>query len=293
MDLKKCVFIIGSGRSGTTILYDILCTHPDLAWFSNISNNHPGSRGYVYFNRLLDFPLIGPYLKKNIIKPTTLGRALTYYVRPNEGVDVYKTCGFDDNRRMTEDDYDPEMERKLKDIIAMHLEVTSKSCFINKRTANAQRVRLINRLFPDAYYIHMIRDGRAVIDSHLNVDWWNDMTAWWLGAKVGDWKEQGKDPVEFAAKQWWWNMEEILRNKNIFKNYLEVRYETFVKDTWGEVGRMLDLCELPFPESFKRIVPQSLPDMNYKWRKHFSKEQLLIVDENAGDMLRELGYTDS
>jgi len=31
----KPIFIIGVPRSGTTLIYRILCKHPDLAWFSH------------------------------------------------------------------------------------------------------------------------------------------------------------------------------------------------------------------------------------------------------------------
>ena len=34
MKTKKPIFLIGVPRTGTTLLYNILCLHPDLAWFS-------------------------------------------------------------------------------------------------------------------------------------------------------------------------------------------------------------------------------------------------------------------
>jgi len=293
-DIEKSIFIIGTGRSGTTILYDILATHPELAWFSMLSNNHPGSRGWIRFHKLLETDTLGDYLKSRIITPTRFSRPITYYLRPNEGADIYTTyCGFDDNRRMTEEDYDAEMERKLKGLIEMHLEVTGKRRFMNKRTANTQRIRLIHRMFPNAYYIHMIRDGRAAIASYLNVDWWKDMTAWSMGVKVSDWNKAGKDPVELATKHWRANLEEILSNKSILARYMEVKYEDFVKDTWAETKRMTDFCGLSFPENFKRILPKSLPNMNFKWRKQITQEQSKIIDEYGGDLLKQLGYAES
>ena len=39
--LRSPIFIIGCGRSGTTIVYDLLCEHPDLAWFSNYAQRWP------------------------------------------------------------------------------------------------------------------------------------------------------------------------------------------------------------------------------------------------------------
>jgi hypothetical protein len=193
---------------------------------------------------------------------------------------------------MTEEDYNEARERKLKGLIEMHLEVTGKKRFINKRTANTQRLRLINKMFPDAYYVHMIRDGRAVINSYLHVDFWNNMMVWWLGQKVSDWVQQGKDPVELAAKHWRRNFEEILANKNSLRKYIEVRYEDFVKDPRKEVGRIMDFCELPYPEEYRAFLPVELPNMNYKWRKGLTKEQVLMIEKNTTDLLKPLGYSD-
>jgi hypothetical protein len=289
-DVEKSIFIIGSGRSGTTILYNILAAHPELTWFSTISNDHPGSRSWLRFQKLLDRAL-GSYMQKRIIEPTRFSPYLTYLLQPNEGENIYTSyCGFDDDRRMTEDDYDAGVERKLKDLIIMHLQISGKRRFINKRTANTQRLRLINKMFPDAYYIHMIRDGRAVINSYLNVDWWDDTTLWWLGEKVSDCKRQGKDPVELAAKHWRRNFEEISTNKGIFRNYIEIRYESFIKDPRKEIMRITDFSNLSCPDNFKKLVPENLPDRNYKWQEGLTDKQISIVMENTHDVLEKLGY---
>ena len=81
-------------------------------------------------------------------------------------------------------------------------------------------------MFSDAYYIHIIRDGRAVADSMLNVSWWNDTDIWWLGAKPSEWEKKGKSAIELCGLYWKTDVEEILENKYLFENrYLELRYE--------------------------------------------------------------------
>jgi hypothetical protein len=191
---------------------------------------------------------------------------------------------------MTEDDYDAELERKLKGDIEMHLEVTGKPRFINKRTANTQRLRLMNRMFPEAYYVHMVRDGRAVINSYLKVDFWKDMTVWWLGKKVSEWERDGKDPVELAAKHWRRNFEEILTNRSLFKHYMEVRYEDFVKEPGKEIHRITDFCEISFPDNYQAIIPATLPNMNYKWKQGLTAKQIEVIEKNTRDLLEQLGY---
>jgi hypothetical protein len=38
----KPIFLIGSGRSGTTILFRLLCGHPDCAYVSNLTDQLSG-----------------------------------------------------------------------------------------------------------------------------------------------------------------------------------------------------------------------------------------------------------
>ena len=63
MKIKKPIFIIGSGRSGTTILYRLLCLHPDLCWFSNYSNRFPYLPVLSSIQRLQDLPYFGGKIK--------------------------------------------------------------------------------------------------------------------------------------------------------------------------------------------------------------------------------------
>jgi hypothetical protein len=194
---------------------------------------------------------------------------------------------------MTEDDYDEEMERRLRYVITMHLEAAAKNRFINKQTANTQRLRLINRMFPGAYYIHMIRDPRAVINSFLNVDFWNDMNVWWLGGKtVSELRKQGGKPIELAMEHWRRNLQEIMSNKDILDKYMEVGYEDFVKDPRLEVGRILTFCGLSFPERFKEFVPENLPNRNYKWHEDLNKEQISSIEKNINDGLKSFHMND-
>ncbi|MCK5251870.1 MAG: sulfotransferase, partial [Thermoplasmata archaeon] len=284
MDVERTVFIIGSGRSGTTVLYHILATHPEVAWFSYWSNRFPGSPGWVRLHRLLDAPVLGTRLRKGIITRSWATRKLG--LMPSEGEEIYRTyCGFRDDVRSTEEDLDPSMERRLRSIIESHLELTRKPRFVNKRTSNTQRLALMNRMFPDACYVHLIRDGRAVANSFMNVDWWPDHTIWWSRDTPSDWERQGRTPIELCALHWKHNVEEILATKDVLANYLEVRYERLVRDSRAEIHRIIDFCDLPKGAAFEERIPEALPDMDRKWRSALSDDDLSIIENAAGDLL--------
>ncbi len=291
MDPERTIFIIGSGRSGTTILYELLAIHPDLAWFSALSNRHPASRWAIHFHRLLDAPLVGNRFKHAIISRSRFIRHLG--IVPSEGEDIYEGyCGFRQDVRLTEEDWQPEADQRLKDIFKLHLEITGKDRFLSKRTSNTQRIRLIARMFPDAHFIHIIRDGRAVALSYQNVEWWKDVRLWWAGTTPSEWEKEGRDPLELTGLHWKHNLEEIQSNRQVLSNYKEVRYESLVADPRSVMLELLDFCDLKPSGGYEEQLPTSLPDMNRKWKENLNESQLATLDDAIGGTLRELGYVD-
>jgi hypothetical protein len=197
-------------------------------------------------------------------------------------------------RKTTEKDLNPVAEQKLKDEIKRHLSMTGKKRFLSKQTANTQRIRLIDKMFNDAFYIHIIRDGRAAANSMSNVSWWNENEIWWLdGAKASEWERQGKPVIELCGKQWKQNVLEIQDNSYLFEaRYLEIRYEDLIADVWGTMDSICSFCELKQSKSFLDVLPQTLPDMNKKWQKNLTAKQKEILERVIGPTLKELGYVD-
>ena len=214
-------------------------------------------------------------------------------IRPSEAGNIYHNyCGFDNARRMTEADLTPELARKIRQVIEGHLRFTGKARFLTKQTTNCQHIRLIHVLFPDAYYIHIIRDGRAVANSLYRVKWWSKIGIWWLGQKPEAWAAEGKEPIALCALHWQHDVQEILQNKHLFaERYLEIHYENLVENPSIVIKRLLQFCELRETAEFRQRLPQSLKDMNYKWQTQLSEPQKRVLEESIGDFLLDLGYS--
>lgn len=286
--MDKPIFIIGSGRSGTTILYKLLSIHPDVCWFSNYTDKFPSYPNIAILHRILDIPFIGKKLKKENLTR----RSMKLIPKSNEGGTIYHShCGFEHSRKTTECDLNEEVENKFRKIITKHLRLTGKTRFISKQTANNQRIRQINKIFPNAYYIHIIRDGRAVANSFFRVSWWDDVDIWWLGYKASKWYEKGKEPIELCGLQWKQNVIELLENKYLFKDrYIEIRYEDLVENTKDVVHRITDFCKLNWPSEFETGISCKLENMNCKWKEQLTESQQKILTKSLENFLKQLGY---
>lgn len=286
MNIDRPIFIIGSGRSGTTILYELLSTHPDVCWFANYNEYFPVLQHFPILHRLLDLPVLGPHLKRCIIDP----KRSRLRIRPEEGDRIYhRYCGFEENRKTTEADRTPELEGKFKGIIDRYLAVTGKKRFLSKQISNNQRLRLIDALFPDARYIHIIRDGRAVASSLYHVEWWKDITIWWYGRGAEDWEREGKDPIELCAVHWMRDVQEILENRpQMGDRYFELRYEELTQDVHGVLQRIVDFAGLDAAPAFFDLLPATLPNMDYKWEKLLTEAQKAIVNATVSGFMEEL-----
>jgi hypothetical protein len=288
MEIRKPIFIIGSGRSGTTVLYNFLSAHPQVCWFSNYTDRMPKIRFTGLIHRVLDFPIMGRIIKKNIIG----AKGTRFTIRPDEaGIIYHEYCGFEYRIKTTEADWDKEVERKFKQLIVWLLSASGKSRFLSKQTANTQRIRLLHHMFEDALFVHLIRDGRAVANSLLRVPWWQDTDIWWMEKKVKEWEDEGGEPIELCARHWMRDVQEILGNKDLFgERYLEIHYEDLVVDVEKVIGKILDFSQLDRDNKYFDQLPKSLPNMNRKWKERLTVEQKSILNKELNPFLVQLGY---
>ncbi len=154
---------------------------------------------------------------------------------------------------------------------------------------------LIEQLFPDAQYVHLIRDGRDAALAFLDMP---------EGVVTNTWAHP-RSPAGFACE---WRTE-VRRARELGRRlgpsrYLEIRYEDLVADTEGVVRSVCDFAGLPFepamleyagavdvsakPHHQRLLEPPTRGVRN--WRTQMSRSDALAFEAIAGDLLAELGY---
>ena len=129
----------------------------------------------------------------------------------------------------------------------------SAEIIIEKTPDNLNFVPLLNRLYPEAYFVHVLRDPRAVVASHLALKQEN----WgWVGA--------GENHVDLAQR-WVRGMER--RDgaaKLLGERFLEVCYEDMKQDRDGVLSKITNLLGLSYTqEQLSQFIPYlSAPDLN-------------------------------
>jgi hypothetical protein len=286
--IDRPIFLVGAGRSGSTVFHSMFCEHPHVAWQSPLCNLFPAHPG---LNRALLRTAHWPLL----------GRFLTRYLRPGERYAYWEHyChGFARPcRDLLAADVTP-LHRWILPPALARLVTPRRSRLLIKVTG-WPRVGFLRELFPDAKFIHVYRDGRAVAGSLLAVGFWRGWggpAEWGFGAldpaRQAEWERHGKSFVALAGIQWKLLMEAMDRAaENVpASNFLRVRYEDFIADPVASFRRVVAFCELDWPARFEHSVRQRrLKTANDKWRETLTPEQQRILEVVLANSLRRYGY---
>jgi hypothetical protein len=154
--------------------------------------------------------------------------------------------------------------------------------------------------YPEAQAVHIVRDGRDVVCSLLERGWLSagrggrDDTHATYGAHVRFWVEPDRadefvDASDAKRAAWAWRRY-VTAARGEDERRLEVRYEDLSADPRGTAGRLaraLDLDADALANALSRAHDRSVG----RWRRDLTAEQLAEVEQEAGALLRELGYS--
>lgn len=212
-------FIVGTGRCGTSMLAQMLNSHSkicvphELQILFEYSNNGP--RLYEIFKEKKN-ECFGPEDFIELIEARCPHKFHEY---------------FDYERFFEKQQYPILSLRKLANSLYGEIaESRGKEIFIEQTPWYGQRIDILDELFPEAKYIHMVRDGRDVAISFARTPWWH--------------KNIGKNLERWHEEVW-----QIIESSNQILNpnqMLQVRYEDFVEQPENGLRRICDFLGIDF-----------------------------------------------
>src|SRR2546429_7514614 len=264
------VIILGVGRSGTTLLRVMLDRSSEIAIpyevFFGTPLAHRHSRG----------PSLDDFVDD-------LGRFYQLYEWGIAPEDV--------RPRLREGMTTGEAIAAVFEVYAEH---EGKPRWGDKTPLYMQHLPLLERLFPDALWVHLVRDGRDAALSFLELPEGFSGKTWALP----------RTAAQFAAR---WRTEILAARrlgKHVGSRYLELSYEDLVTEPERELRRVCEHAYLSWepgmldhtrvsdaaqmPEH-KNLAQPPTPGLR-DWRSQMSREDALAFEEVAGDVLRGAGY---
>ena len=274
MSERRLFFVLGTGRCGSTLLERILATHPEIGWISEFP------RGLGRVGRTL-------HLRR---------RSETYDLLQREVSPML----VDPFRDLTAEDAAPWLERRLRRFIDRHAQQEGRPVFMYKFTG-WPRARLLAAILPEAKFVHVVRDGRSVANSYLQVRWWQGyrgVPGWTFGHLSDEercaWEATSYSWPYLAGLEWKRFMDafEASRNEIGSERWLDVRYEDLVVRPKEETTAVLRFVGLEPWEGLERELSRLgvSEERADAYRDELRPEDVTLLDSLLAPTLERWGY---
>ena len=282
--VDRPLIVIGTGRCGTTLVFEVLAAHPQVTWLSAalVEGREPL---HDQVARRLGFR-VGPWFQPK-------GEAYAFWTR-------FDPPFFSRGVEPSEEHVPAGMAQAVHAEITRQQRITGRRRFVTKLTGWSP-IRYFDAIFPDARYLHVVRDGRAVAWSLLNVDWWDGFhgpNPWGKSpdkmspAERETWEQSGRSRYILAGLQWQRFMEGLTRHgAQIGDRYRELRYERLVAQPVESFREVLGWADLSRDQGFlEGIANREFHDGNRQWRERVPQADQRQFENLLGDALRKYAY---
>jgi hypothetical protein len=292
---SRLVWILGSPRSGSSWLLQLLASHPAV-----VQSNEP---------------LIGSYLgpiisEQRNVDPDELELSnFTLLRAEREKPESFFSTQF-------EEDWAPALgelivERLLAQTLRYPSEVSpSRTIVAIKEPNGSQSADVLMSALPRSRLLFLLRDGRDVVDSELAAS----LEGGWLSESIpgisGVPEEERVDFVRRSAYKWLWRTEVIEETYRAHRGPKHrMRYEELLADPAGQMRATFDWLGLEVTgaeldswierRSFENVPAEARGPQGFfraatpgMWRESLTAEEQAAVEAIIGPKVRELGYED-
>jgi len=241
--LESPIFVVGPLRSGTTLLRLMLDHHPDINCFGEFEASVSQARA----DNWPDIESFHTFLESD-------RQTLAY------DFSIDKSLAYEDLiKSLLEQEFDKQPNKHIG--ASVH-----------------SRMDLLPKLWPNAKFVHILRDPRDVARSCIGMGW------------VGN--------VFHGAKYWlkperhW----DILCKKIPKQNTLTVRYEDLVREPEKVLSEICSFLRLEFHRSMLNIegrTSYSQPDAKFaeQWKRKLGSREIAWVESECRELMERRGYT--
>jgi len=254
MQIIKPIFIIGTAGSGKTTLIRLFTHHKDTAYFEHYVSKYFNSRWTSHL-----FPILHKY------------RKIRYNIdRPIPGNMDFST-GIE---YMDETEVTKETRKFYYEKIKTTLTLFNARRFVNDSAKHCLRIRWLNKLFPDAYFVIVWRNPKDVVSSiskRIN----NNKNILLFQEKFGN----NLSDIEISIKHYQYYKNHLLNDLPLIADRtIELKYEDLIKDPRNELKRLYRFTELKWYDELEKYIPKYLEHKNHKeWKTLSSSEQELLT----------------
>ncbi|MEV4243927.1 sulfotransferase [Streptosporangium canum] len=276
MQSDRPIFIVGCPRSGTTMLQLMTHAHPRIAI-------PPETRFMVaaYQRRLHFGDLNDPAHRRELAEWVVNRRQSRFHDLGLEGEEVVEQIVAGPST----------LGSALGIVLRAYAARHGKPRWGDKRPSYFQHIDVLLRLFPDAQFVHLIRDGRDCVASLKEMPWYSGS----VYSAVAAWAEA----IDFARHG---------APKLPEGSYHELRYEDLTTDPEAHLRRLCDFLE----EDFDPVMcePKLVADIacpahkswhsrthedvttsrSGSWTKRLDPWEISLCESVLGDRLETYGY---
>lgn len=268
-------FIVGSGRSGSTLLRLMLCSHSRITI--------PPETWYLQ-------PLLQRFAAEAVLDAAETDSAVAiitqHYRWPDQKFDAQEF------RRGVSQIAAPRLRDVVEVVYRWHMDGQGKARWGDKTPVYIEILPELARMFPDARFIHLVRDGRDVAKSHQAAGWYGD----WLHDNTREWTRALDCGRRWAAT-------------DLRERILQVRYEQLILEAEATlrgicqfIGEEFEPQMLSWEQQVDEQIPdrerrihtklkrRSGPDDVARWKREMTGRELFVAEAFMGAHLSRAGY---
>jgi hypothetical protein len=269
-------FVVGCGRSGTTLVRAMLDAHPAIAvpdesyfpaWFGRHRERYERPEGFALEVFLADLTAHESFARWGLDAAEV--RAALAQAAPTTFADAVRAY------------------------YLTYARAHAKPRYADKTPIFALHINLLAGIFPEAVFVHIVRDVRAVVLSRVEAAW-------------------GTKRIEFEALQWKSHIARARAQGRALPadRYREFHYEQLLDDPEAVARSLCSFARLDFDPVMLRYHEHALPmvaAMTHPeehrnllrpptkglrdWRQELTTDQVQLVEQLTGTTMESFGYT--